>query len=98
IDGSFVQDFDKSANNKSLVEAIAAMGASLDLRVIAEGVETSEQLMFLRGLKLDIIQGYLFSRPVTAPKLPFILEKGYFRPKITQAMIVDTSGLKLDPA
>ncbi|MGB7847178.1 MAG: EAL domain-containing protein, partial [Candidatus Acidiferrum sp.] len=48
---------------------IISMGKSLNLKVIAEGVETEEQMSFLRAHHCDEIQGYYFSRPLTADKL-----------------------------
>jgi EAL domain-containing protein (putative c-di-GMP-specific phosphodiesterase class I) len=64
------QDFmrDKPADSRhfTIIEAIIAMAQSLGLRVIAEGVETPEQLAFLRSLGCFEIQGYLFSRPIDA--------------------------------
>jgi len=64
IDRSFVVDYDKSANNASLVSAIIAMGKSLNLRMVAEGVDDVEQFRFLRKQGIQIIQGYIFSEPV----------------------------------
>ncbi|MEM1190304.1 MAG: EAL domain-containing protein [Pseudomonadota bacterium] len=98
IDRSFVQDYSKSRNNESLVEAIAAMATKLQLGVVAEGVETADQLRFLHGLGVDVIQGFLFSPPVTAQRLPFLLDHGYFRAKIEQAFLAGTVAIGIDPA
>lgn len=84
IDRSFVIDFDKSANDASLVRAIIAMGQSMQLELVAEGVETSEQFHFLTSHGADVIQGYLFSRPVTAAELRPMLAPGYFLEQIRE--------------
>ena len=66
IDKSFISEVPFNASNVALVEAIIAMGHGLHLRVIAEGVETREQLDFLRARGCDLAQGYFFSAPVPA--------------------------------
>jgi EAL domain-containing protein (putative c-di-GMP-specific phosphodiesterase class I) len=64
IDKSFVQDIGVDPDDESLCEAIIAMAHSLGLSVIAEGVETDEQLEFLRQRGAEIIQGYIVSKPM----------------------------------
>jgi len=82
IDRSFVIDIDKSDADASLVSAIIAMGRSLNLELVAEGVETPEQFEFLtRGGELTI-QGYLFSKPVELDALKPLLAVGHFAPRI----------------
>ena len=76
IDRSFITTMGDKANNMSVISSIISLAHSMGLRVIAEGVETGEQLMFLRMLKCDEIQGYLFSRPVPAVELAAMLRKG----------------------
>ncbi|MCL5103157.1 MAG: EAL domain-containing protein [Armatimonadetes bacterium] len=66
IDQSFVRDITTNPDDAAIAGAVVAMAHSLKLRVIAEGVETLEQLEFLRSLKCDEIQGYFISRPVIA--------------------------------
>ena len=64
IDRSFITDFTHAQNDAAIVSAIIAMSHSLGLRVVAEGVETEEQLRFLQDLQCDEIQGYLISKPM----------------------------------
>jgi diguanylate cyclase (GGDEF)-like protein len=84
IDRSFVIDFDKTEADASLIVAIIAMGRSLKLQLVAEGVETDEQYNFLTRHGAHIIQGYLFSKPVPADELVPMLTPGYFRERISQ--------------
>jgi diguanylate cyclase (GGDEF)-like protein/PAS domain S-box-containing protein len=64
IDRDFVRDIPNNKDDMALVSAIIAMAHGLGKKVVAEGVETGEQLAFLRGLGCDSIQGFLYSRPV----------------------------------
>lgn len=75
IDRSFVIAYDKSSNNAKLVSAIIAMGKSLNLRMVAEGVDNEDQFRFLRRQGIQIIQGYLFSPPVPASEFAKLLAK-----------------------
>ncbi|GAB3192170.1 hypothetical protein GCM10027292_31550 [Hydrogenophaga aquatica] len=66
VDMSFVRDMTTNSGNASIVRAVVAMGHSLGLDVVAEGVETPEQASHLRRLHCNAIQGYLVSRPLPA--------------------------------
>lgn len=66
IDRSFINDLSSNENDRAVASAIILLGQRLNLRVIAEGVETQEQLHFLRDNNCDEIQGFLFSKPVAA--------------------------------
>lgn len=73
IDRSFIRDIQPGQNTQSLVTAILAMGRSLHLEIIAEGVETDEQLAFLRSLSCDSVQGFLLSHPLIPEELNGLL-------------------------
>jgi diguanylate cyclase (GGDEF)-like protein/PAS domain S-box-containing protein len=73
IDQSFIADITKESGNKGIIKAIITMSHSLNLNVIAEGVENELQLAFLREHGCDEIQGYLFSKPLTVDKFEELL-------------------------
>ncbi|MCP4902890.1 MAG: EAL domain-containing protein, partial [bacterium] len=73
IDQSFVQDLDDLAPEPAIINAIIAMAESLNLRVVAEGVETPAQLTQLKKGRCPVIQGYLFSRPLSAEDFVHLL-------------------------
>jgi EAL domain-containing protein (putative c-di-GMP-specific phosphodiesterase class I) len=66
IDKTFVSDVCKDPHDTAIVRAIITLGHALDLTVIAEGVETQEQLQYLMSLGCDVVQGFLFSKSLTA--------------------------------
>lgn len=66
IDRSFVMDIPQDADDAAITRAIVALGHSLRLRVLAEGVETPEQVAFLKELGCDAAQGYYYSKPIDA--------------------------------
>lgn len=77
IDRAFVRDLTTDPDDRSIITAIIAMAQSLGYKVIAEGVETSEQLEFLREQRCDEIQGYIISRALSAEELDaWLLEQG----------------------
>lgn len=78
IDRSFIVALGNGRRSQDLVRAIIAMGKSLNLRVVAEGVETIEQFRFLRAESVDLIQGYLFSKPVPMEQLVSLLADNPF--------------------
>lgn len=74
VDGSFVSGIGKDHDDEKIVEAVVGLGHSLGLSVIAEGVETKEQLAFLRARQCDEIQGYLFSKPLSVADFEAFLQ------------------------
>jgi diguanylate cyclase (GGDEF)-like protein len=78
VDMSFVRDMTTNAGNASIVRAIVALGHSLGLEVVAEGVEATGQARYLRSLHCDTMQGYLVSRPLPADEMQAFLTS--FRP------------------
>jgi diguanylate cyclase (GGDEF)-like protein/PAS domain S-box-containing protein len=78
IDRAFIRDLATSEGDSAIVAAVVGIARALKLRVIAEGVETEEQLSFLRRRNCDAAQGYLFSRPVSAAVLPERLTERHF--------------------
>jgi diguanylate cyclase (GGDEF)-like protein len=69
IDRAFVRELGVSAEDAALVSAIVALGQTLDLRIVAEGVETAEQRAFLARAGCESMQGFLFGRPMPANQL-----------------------------
>ena len=76
IDRSFIQHIGAVGEDTAIVTAVIGMARSLKLRVVAEGVETQEQMEFLRSHQCDEAQGYYFSRPVPSLQFAKLLEAG----------------------
>ena len=76
IDRSFIQDLPDDEDDCAVASAVISLGQKLNLRVIAEGVETEAQVAFLRENHCDELQGYHFSRPVAADAIPALLSVG----------------------
>ncbi len=74
IDRSFVRDLPDDSEDRAIAQAIIRMGKALGMTVVAEGVETVEQLAFLRHHGCDEMQGYLFSKPLPASKMAELLQ------------------------
>jgi EAL domain-containing protein (putative c-di-GMP-specific phosphodiesterase class I) len=74
IDQTFVRDLPDNKEDASIAQAIIAMARSLGLDLVAEGVETIKQLNFFRQQEVMVIQGYLFSKPVSPDELLAMLE------------------------
>ena len=73
IDQDFVRDLAQGSNDGAIISAVISMARALKLRVVAEGVETEEQLAFLRRQHCETIQGFLYSRPLPAEEFEAVL-------------------------
>lgn len=74
IDRAFIEDLESSKSDKQIIEAITFMAQGLGFKVVAEGVETLEQLNLLRIMNCDIVQGFLLSKPLVRDKFEQLLE------------------------
>ena len=75
VDQSFIRDLHIDEDDKAITKAIIGLGESLNLKVIAEGVETKEQLDFLQKNRCQYVQGYLYSKPLSAEQITLLLQK-----------------------
>jgi len=75
IDRSFIHDLITDKNDRALVTAIVSMAQGLNLKVVAEGVETIEQLNYMKEIYCDIAQGFYFSRPISDKDMTALLKK-----------------------
>jgi EAL domain-containing protein (putative c-di-GMP-specific phosphodiesterase class I) len=82
IDQSFVRQISNGGADTAIVSAVISMARGLNLRVIAEGVETAEELAFLRAQQCDEVQGYYFSRPLPAAQFARLLGTGVPEPSL----------------
>jgi diguanylate cyclase (GGDEF)-like protein/PAS domain S-box-containing protein len=82
IDQSFVRQITSAPDDTTIVTAVISMGRSLKLRVVAEGVETREELAFLQTHLCDEAQGYYFSRPVLPQQFATLLKTGISEPAV----------------
>ena len=85
IDKSFITDVSRDENDKAVACAVISLGQKLNLRVIAEGVETDDQVAFLRANNCDEMQGYHFSKPVAAQEIENLLGTRERPPGVTSA-------------
>jgi diguanylate cyclase (GGDEF)-like protein/PAS domain S-box-containing protein len=76
IDQSFIRQITATPDETTLVDAVISMGRSLKLRVVAEGVETQEELLFLQARQCDEAQGFYFSRPLLPQQFARLHETG----------------------
>lgn len=90
IDQVFVREMSDGDSNRAIIEAVVAMAKALDLRVVAEGVETIEQVNQLRAFGVDIMQGYLFNRPLAANGID---PASWFVPEVAEVASVPAEGL-----
>ena len=90
IDRTFVSDVCKDPHDTAIVRAIINLGHALDLTVIAEGVETKEQLQYLSALECDVVQGFLFSKALSAKAFEELLIE---QRRVTAANVSPTTPL-----
>jgi diguanylate cyclase (GGDEF)-like protein/PAS domain S-box-containing protein len=81
VDRSFVSDIPEDKTDMAITSAVIAMAHKLGMKVVAEGIETQEQLDFLKKNNCDDGQGYLLSRPLTLPQLHHFLVSNYKQKK-----------------
>ena len=88
IDRAFIKDLAADTDDERIVMAILSLGKVFSMKVIAEGVETIEQASLLLGHQCDIIQGYLFSKPVSAEVMARLLESKRLLPEQTEEQLI----------
>ena len=88
IDQSFVRQITTTPGENTIVTAIISMGRSLNMRVVAEGVETPEELAFLQAHQCDEAQGYYFGRPVAPREFAKLLATGIAAPVLARPRAV----------
>lgn len=93
IDRSFIRDITAGQHDASIVRAVVALAHSLDMKVVAEGVENEAQLSYIAGLECDIAQGYIFSKAIPGEEISDVLKNYSFdtpaeasRPRTRQPM------------
>ena len=85
IDQTFISNLERNAQSAAIVRAVIALGRGLDLPVVAEGVETKEQLAFLTHEACDEIQGYLIGHPLPIKDYADLTGRGALPPKTALA-------------
>ncbi|HJT29483.1 MAG TPA: EAL domain-containing protein [Pyrinomonadaceae bacterium] len=93
IDKTFVSDVCKDPHDTAIVRAIINLGHALDLTVVAEGVETKEQLQYLSALECDVVQGFLFSKALPAKAFEELLIE---QRRVTSGNVSATAPLSVD--
>jgi diguanylate cyclase (GGDEF)-like protein len=88
IDKSFVQAINQETDQAPIVAAVITLAHGLELDVLAEGVETVDQLTFLRAHSCDLVQGFLFSRPVEPAAVEELVKSGPAQPKPVETVMV----------
>ena len=78
LDKEFLKDFETDSDGKIIIPSIIDMAKKLKLEVVCEGVETKEQVEFLRNADCDIVQGYYYSKPVPLDKFSEMLSDNDF--------------------
>jgi EAL domain-containing protein (putative c-di-GMP-specific phosphodiesterase class I) len=84
IDKAFIDDIAISTEDRHMAEAIITIAHNLGLKVVAEGVENESQLSILRRYKCEMLQGYLYSKPLNAVRFERLLKENYQLRKVIQ--------------
>jgi EAL domain-containing protein (putative c-di-GMP-specific phosphodiesterase class I) len=79
IDRSFISDLRPDTKDAEIIKSVISLGQGLKLQIVAEGVDDPEQLAVLRDLNCEIVQGFLFSRPLSAADMTEILRENWKR-------------------
>jgi diguanylate cyclase (GGDEF)-like protein/PAS domain S-box-containing protein len=96
IDQSFVQQIGRGTDDAAIVTAVISMARSLKLRVVAEGVQTVQELEFLKAHQCDEAQGYYFSRPVPAPLFVNLLRAGISDEARVALCVIDSESVNAE--
>jgi len=75
VDRSFVSEMEKREENMAIIKTIKTLASSLNMEVVAEGIETEEQLTILNAIDFEYGQGYFFSKPIPADEVMFYLQQ-----------------------
>lgn len=86
IDKSYLKELDFESSNAKILKGMIQLIKSLELPIVVEGVETLEQLHFVKGNNCDQVQGYLFSKPVPAVEFKKLLRKGILQPHSSRGL------------
>jgi sensor c-di-GMP phosphodiesterase-like protein len=78
LDKEFLRDFEKDSQEKIIIPSIIDMAKKLSLDVVCEGVETKEQVEFLRSVGCDYAQGYFYSKPIPMEEFSSIMKNPFF--------------------
>ena len=95
IDRGFVRDMDSATQSEAVVQAIIALAKSLQLQVIAEGVETLAQMDLLYKMGCHLMQGFLFSRPISPDLIP-AWQRDTILPRLDMALMAPTNDEALE--
>jgi EAL domain-containing protein (putative c-di-GMP-specific phosphodiesterase class I) len=96
IDQSFVQQIGRGTDDAAIVTAVISMARSLKLRVVAEGVQTVQELEFLKAHQCDEAQGYYFRRPVPAPLFVNLLRAGISDEARVALCVIDSESVNAE--
>ncbi len=91
IDRSFIREVTSNPNHAALTSTIIALGRTMGLGVVAEGVETDEQLLFLRQKDCAQVQGFLFSKPLPAREVAALFERSFGSSPVPPCLVEESS-------